>query len=690
MIRLLSLGVTLFVMLVGVPIPALASADCQGGPVWPSVDRARGTTFKGVFEGATTTNEERGETFHWTVERVYACPLTPGPLDGWGIGNPGCHPTKYRQGRRYLVSSQFPGGADAFDTIAYELLAGGRVRIAPFPMQPRSSAPRVFKVGTLREALDLLVPGTPRKDSGVARNDTFALTIETDRPRVVAGEPIAIATTLRYIGTAKNKKATVSGAGGGLVAFGVEQFDGPIDTGPGWRPSCGFYRFQPDEILGVTFKKSGGFDAGDPMADFWRAWFADPVLRLPEGNYVITAYAYHGGRGAVCTGPWQTLSASVPIEVVAAPNSPASVDVSAAPAPSKSPVATKFETGSKPTVSSAPTDDPFPWPILTPPSDVPLPPALQPNGPPDASTTKHGIRVELWLSTRTAIPGEWVQAVVKSTNLRDTPAWSMPFPCEGSGTVVTVDPRAGIPSGVEQQGNAAVLKRKAVRRGPYLWDGFVRRKDALRWVTSSAGAGPGRAFVECTGPSEPRRLGPRATVTERFAWYPTSSFDEGERFQPLWPRIATATVSWPFLGRGDEPSGSNQDLWRRIKRIKTTANIEIGGDGPGTPSIPELVDSALADPRFRAWVDEDPTRKSWNGVSWLGASGPTYPHNLASIGLQDAPPNGLLWLELDRNNVQRGVVTLDPWTGEVLRVHCLGPSLGRPCRGPTVFDEALE
>lgn len=161
-------------------------------------------------------------------------------------------------------------------------------------------------------------------------------------------------------------------------------------------------------------------------------------------------------------------------------------------------------------------------------------------------------------------------------------------------------------------------------------------------------------------------------------------------FQPLWPGTAAVTVSWPFLGRGDEPSGSSQDLWQRIKRIKTTANIEIGGDGPGTPSIPELVDNALADPRFRAWVDEDPTRKSWNGVGWLGASGPTYPHNLASIGFEDAPPNGLLWLELGRRHVQRGVVTLDPWTGEVLRVHCIGPSQYRPCEGAAVLDEALE
>ncbi len=362
--------------------------------------------------------------------------------------------------------------------------------------------------------------------------------------------------------------------------------------------------------------------------------------------------------------------------------------LSPSPSPaSPSPTAVVHDGGS-PALSSAPTDEPaFPWPVLTRPYDVRLPAALQPRGRPDASTTKHGIRVALWLSTPTAMPGEWVQAVVRTTNTGDTPAWFLPYPCLRSGTVVSIDPRSGIPPGIEQQGNAAELKRKAVRRGPYLWANFRDRKDVLRWVTSGAEAGLGRAYVECPATSQPRRLGSGASVTERFAWYPASSFDEDVWFQPLWPGTAPVTVSWPFLGRGSKPAADVQDLWARVKRISATATLELGGDGPGTPSIPELVDNALADPRFRAWVDEDPTRESWSGISWSSAAGPIYPHNLLSIGLQDPPPNGLLWLALGRHQVQRGVVTLDPWTGEVLRVHCVGPSLGRPCEGSTALDE---
>ncbi|MEX1296017.1 MAG: hypothetical protein AB1Z67_07590 [Candidatus Limnocylindrales bacterium] len=338
--------------------------------------------------------------------------------------------------------------------------------------------------------------------------------------------------------------------------------------------------------------------------------------------------------------------------------------------------------------------DEFPWPTLATPYETPLPPAFQPKGKPVAMTTKHGIRVELWLSTDVAMPGEWVQAVVRTTNLRGTPAWAMPTSCGRSGTAIGVDASDPVPQGDDQVGNGAEFKRRAAKRAPYLWEGAYRRKEALRWVTGQASGWSGQAFVECPGPPEPRRLKPFATTTERFVWYAASSFDEEKWFQPLWPGAASMTVTWPYLGHGAKP-GTDGNLWDRVKRIKATATFEIGGDGPGTPSNPELIDLALEHPRFRAWVDEDETRDSWHGTSWAGSAGPTYPHNLYAIGLEDAPSNGLVWLELDRTDrtgprdtwgIQRGVVTMDPWTGEVVRVHCMGS--GSPsCAKPTVLDE---
>ena len=174
------------------------------------------------------------------------------------------------------------------------------------------------------------------------------LTIATDRTQVYEFETIPITTTLRYIGPVKRERATLYGPTGSLVAFGVEQLDGPIDTGPGWGPQCWYYRFGPDEVKDIPFEKSGGFDPSDPMATFWQLWFADPNLRFTEGRYVITAYAHHGGRNGRCSAPWKTLTASVAIEVLPRPtSSPAPIA-----APSASPALSGLGPGSEPAGSS--------------------------------------------------------------------------------------------------------------------------------------------------------------------------------------------------------------------------------------------------------------------------------------------------------------------------------------------------
>ena len=122
-----------------------------------------------------------------------------------------------------------------------------------------------------------------------------------------------------------------------MVAFRVEQLVGPIDTGPGWGPQCWYYRFGPDEVKDIPFEKSGGYDPDDPMAPFWKLWFADRHLRFAGGRYVITAYAHHGGRNGRCIPPWKTLAASVAIEVLPPPGVSPDSSPAASPAPGPTP-----------------------------------------------------------------------------------------------------------------------------------------------------------------------------------------------------------------------------------------------------------------------------------------------------------------------------------------------------------------
>jgi hypothetical protein len=123
-----------------------------------------------------------------------------------------------------------------------------------------------------------------------------------------------------------------------------------------------------------------------------------------------------------------------------------------------------------------------------------------------------------------------------------------------------------------------------------------------------------------------------------------------------------------------------------VQPIRATAAIEVTGEGPRARGLPELVDIALADPRFRAWVEADPSRRSWRGASASAESGPTYQPNLYLWNLPDPPSTGggFVGLEraIDRQSHHRGIVTLDPWTGEVLQVECVGPSQFRPCPQP--------
>ena len=152
----------------------------------------------------------------------------------------------------------------------------------------------------------------PLSGQGAAQDDTFSLTIETGDTRFVADEPIAITTTLRYIGT--RERRTIISHGGGPVSFGVEQLDGPVDNGPEWDTSATPFGYRRGDVQDIPFGKSGGWDGDDPMADFWRAWFADPELRLPAGRYRITAHL--GYRGPAEDASARSLEAAVVIEVL--------------------------------------------------------------------------------------------------------------------------------------------------------------------------------------------------------------------------------------------------------------------------------------------------------------------------------------------------------------------------------------
>ncbi len=154
-------------------------------------------------------------------------------------------------------------------------------------------------------------PGTGGGDEprGEGSDALFALTIEAGRSRYAVDEPIGIATRLRYIG---DEPVIVTSSGAGLVAFAIEQLDGPVDAGWARNDDCARFDYRPGDIEPVEFQKSGGYSNDDPMADFWRTFYAEPELRLPAGEYRITARAEYGDPD--CS-DFRTVEASIVIVV---------------------------------------------------------------------------------------------------------------------------------------------------------------------------------------------------------------------------------------------------------------------------------------------------------------------------------------------------------------------------------------
>lgn len=134
----------------------------------------------------------------------------------------------------------------------------------------------------------------------------FRLTISTARTVYRSDEPIEVGATLTYIGP--EGVAQVTGSGSGVVHFRLEHLDGPLDMAPVITADCARHRFVRGVPQQVPFQKSGGWSADDPNAAFWKAYFDDPLFRLPSGRWRVIAQAAFvvpecGGEGQLLEAP---------------------------------------------------------------------------------------------------------------------------------------------------------------------------------------------------------------------------------------------------------------------------------------------------------------------------------------------------------------------------------------------------
>ena len=121
------------------------------------------------------------------------------------------------------------------------------------------------------------------------RDAGFALSLRIGSDAVDAGAPLDVGATLTWEGA--EPQASIWASGSGPVSFGIKQVDGDIVLDAVQTADCAQHDYTRGVPVAVPFRKSGGFSDDDPNADFYRVYFADPVLRLPTGRWRIAAGA---------------------------------------------------------------------------------------------------------------------------------------------------------------------------------------------------------------------------------------------------------------------------------------------------------------------------------------------------------------------------------------------------------------
>jgi hypothetical protein len=188
------------------------------------------------------------------------------------------------------LSPATPGEAQAPD--AASIL--GRVD----PMQPTELAPTP----------------APTALSAHAQTSLGLFRLTLDLPKTTWSSTESIGGTARLEDTGTGPFG-LSGSIGGPLGFGLASIGGPYVLGPVYDDACHTQTIRPGFSLSAPLRKEGGYDADSPLASFYAGFFADPLYRLPPGDWDVSAWADFGVGSTDCGGPEYRMKATVRIHV---------------------------------------------------------------------------------------------------------------------------------------------------------------------------------------------------------------------------------------------------------------------------------------------------------------------------------------------------------------------------------------
>ena len=314
--------------------------------------------------------------------------------------------------------------------------------------------------------------------------------------------------------------------------------------------------------------------------------------------------------------------------VAASCASPATVSPPPAATASPGAVATAAPTVAPPVPDSTPSPAPPPTPAPT------MPGAL-----PRTAIVEHdGVRLKLELERNPMPAGEWttLTAVVRNIG-SNVVTWFH------DGCAITVNTWGEMAvawrRGVQQEGVAAMFKGRVLdyRAGSSPMRGPIIDFVPEQWA--------GRGSYGCADIGMSDVIRPGRSIRQRYVWEGHAGLRWGP--PPSGPVTLTGTFAYYWRGR-EEPEG---DITERTIEISLDAWITAGADEPWL-SPPEVVDAALADPAFVAYLGTQNLGNGREEILW-------YRPEL------DAWEVGVLgWYEFPEPRLH--LVLVDPRTGAII------------------------